>query len=185
MQDIQPKIKEIQGKYKKDPQKQNEEITKLYQESKINPMAGCLPLLIQMPILFGLFWVLRDPVKYHVFATALDFTNADTGFLWIKSLTKPDYIMAILSGASAFLMQKMTTPSEQMEGSMKTMLIVMTGMSFYWGFVFPAGLTIYWTASNIFQCAQYLLIVGPMKKKLANSKEVIIDAKKPGNKGKK
>ena len=59
MQDIQPKIKEIQEKYKNKPEKQQEELMKIYQEAKINPLSGCLPLLIQMPILIGLFNVLR------------------------------------------------------------------------------------------------------------------------------
>ncbi|WGX76291.1 YidC/Oxa1 family membrane protein insertase [Paraclostridium bifermentans] len=70
MQDIQPKIKEIQEKYKSKPEKQNQEIMKVYQEAKINPMSGCLPLLIQFPILIGLYNVLRQPVTYHVFQSA-------------------------------------------------------------------------------------------------------------------
>ena len=64
MQDIQPKIKEIQEKYKNKPEKQQEELMKICQEAKINPLAGCLPLLIQMPILIGLFRVLQDPVAH-------------------------------------------------------------------------------------------------------------------------
>lgn len=185
MQEIQPKIKEIQEKYKNKPEKQNEEIAKLYSESKINPLAGCLPLLIQLPIIMGLFWVLRDPVKYGVFETAAAFKTADTGLLWIKSLTTPNYIMAIFSGVSAFLMQKVTTPSDQLEGSMKVMTYVMTGFSFYWGFIFPAGLTLYWTVSNLFSVAQHLLIVGPMKRRLANAKEDTINGTKPKNKKQK
>ena len=69
MQDIQPKIQEIQTKYKDKPEKQQQEIMKIYQEAKINPLAGCLPLLIQMPILLALFSVLREPVTYGVFAS--------------------------------------------------------------------------------------------------------------------
>ena len=67
MQDIQPKIQEIQTKYKDKPEKQQQEIMKIYTEAKINPLAGCLPLLIQMPILIALFSVLREPVTYGVF----------------------------------------------------------------------------------------------------------------------
>ena len=67
MQDIQPKILEIQTKYKDKPEKQQQEIMKIYTEAKINPLAGCLPLLIQMPILIALFSVLREPVTYGVF----------------------------------------------------------------------------------------------------------------------
>ena len=81
MQDIQPKIQEIQTKYKDKPEKQQQEIMKIYTEAKINPLAGCLPLLIQMPILIALFSVLREPVTYGVFADQAQFVNAAKGFL--------------------------------------------------------------------------------------------------------
>ena len=182
MQDIQPRIQEIQTKYKNKPEKQNEEMVKLYKEANINPLAGCLPLLTQMPIIIGLFSVIREPVQYGVFASAAEFTKADVGFLWIQSLTKPDYILAILSGASAYIMQKVMMPSDQQQGSMKMMTYVMAGMSLYWGFIFPAGLTLYWTVSNIFSIGQHYLIMNPLKAKLANSKEEIIDEKNPRSK---
>ena len=180
MQDIQPRIKEIQEKYKNKPEKQNEEIVKLYGEAKINPLSGCLPLLIQFPILIGLFSVLREPVAHGVFANKAAFLAADNGFLWIKSLTSPDYVLAVFSGASAYVMQKVMTPKDQLQGSMKVMTYVMAGMSFYWGFIFPAGLTLYWTVSNLFSIAQYYLIMNPLKAKLAaNSKEEKVNEKKP------
>lgn len=182
MQDIQPRIQEIQTKYKNKPEKQNEEMVKLYKEANINPLAGCLPLLIQLPIIMGLFSVIREPVQYGVFASAAEFAKANVGFLWIESLTKPDYILAILSGASAYIMQKVMMPSDQQQGSMKMMTYVMAGMSLYWGFIFPAGLTLYWTASNIFSIGQHYLIMNPLKAKLANSKEEIIDEKNPRSK---
>lgn len=179
MQDIQPKMKEIQEKYKTKPEKQQQEIMKLYQEAKINPLAGCLPLLIQMPILIGLFSVLRDPVSAGVFADAAAFKAADQAFLWLPSLTATHNIsMAILSGASAYIMQKIMTPPDQAE-QMKVMTYVMAGMSFYWGYTFPAGLAVYWTVSNLYTIAQYYLIMNPLKAKLANSKEEVIDDKKP------
>lgn len=185
MQDIQPKIKEIQEKYKNKPEKQNQEIMKLYQEAKINPLAGCLPLLIQMPILFGLYAVLREPWAYGLYANEAAFQAADTGFLWLSSLTQAGGFtlqglsMGILSGGSAYIMQKIMTPSDQQEGTMKTMTYVMAAMSFYWGMTFPAGLAVYWTASNLFTIAQYYLVMNPLKKKLANSKEEVVDEKKP------
>lgn len=185
MQDIQPRVKEIQDKYKNKPEKQNEEIMKLYKEAKINPLAGCLPLLIQMPILFGLYAVLREPWQYGLFASQEAFMTADTGFLWLTSLTQAGGFtlqglsMGILSGGSAYIMQKIMTPSDQQEGTMKTMTYVMAGMSFYWGITFPAGLALYWTASNLFTIAQYYLIMNPLKAKLANSKEEVINEKKP------
>ncbi len=172
MSEINPKIKEIQEKYKNKPEKQNEEISKLYKESEINPLAGCLPLLIQMPILFGLFYVLRDPVKYGVFVNSAAFTAANGNFLWIKSLIKPDYVLAVMSGISAFFMQKAMTPKDQLQGTMKIMTWVMSGMSFYWGFIFPAGLTLYWTISNVFSVLQFYIFTKPLKAKLQQEKDL-------------
>ena len=180
MQDIQPKIQEIQTKYKDKPEKQQQEIMKIYTEAKINPLAGCLPLLIQMPILIALFSVLREPVTYGVFADQAQFVNAAKGFLWIKDLTTPDYILAILSGATTFLMQLMM-PKDQQQGSMKIMTYVMSAMMLFWGFSFPAGLTLYWTIGNVFAIGQHYLIMNPLRAKLAVSKEEVVD-EKPRNK---
>ncbi|MGL5692826.1 MAG: YidC/Oxa1 family membrane protein insertase [Peptostreptococcaceae bacterium] len=180
MQDIQPKLQEIQEKYKTKPEKQQQEIMKLYQEAKINPLAGCLPLLIQMPIIIGLFSVLREPVTYGVFANEAAFKAADTGFLWLSTLSQTHNIeMGILSGVSAYVMQKIMTPPDQAEGPMKTMTYVMAAMSFYWGYTFTAGLALYWTVSNVFTIAQYYLVMNPLKAKLANSKEEVIHETKP------
>ncbi len=181
MQDIQPKIQEIQTKYKDKPEKQQQEIMKIYTEAKINPLAGCLPLLIQMPILIALFSVLREPVTYGVSADQAQFVNAAKGFLWIKDLTTPDYILAILSGATTFLMQTLMMPKDQQQGSMKIMTYVMSAMMLFWGFSFPAGLTLYWTIGNVFAIGQHYLIMNPLRAKLAVSKEEVVD-EKPRNK---
>ena len=187
MQDIQPKIKEIQEKYSKKPEKQQEELMKIYKDAKINPMAGCLPLLIQMPILMGLFGVLRDPVLYGVFPDAAAYAAADTGFLWIQSISSTNNIsLALLSGISAFVMQKMmTTGDEQTENMMKSMTYVMAAMSLFWGYSFPAGLAIYWITSNVFSIAQYRLITSPLKAKMADSKEEVVKDEKSGKSNKK
>lgn len=158
MSEINPKVKEIQAKYKNKPEKQNEEISKLYKESGINPLSGCLPILIQMPILMGLFYVFKDPVTHGVFASKAAMAAANGNFLWIKALSKPDYILAVFSGVSAYLMQKVMTPKDQIEGPMKMMSWLLAGMSLYWGFIFPAALTLYWGVSNIFSVFQYYLI---------------------------
>lgn len=182
MQDIQPKIKEIQEKYKNKPEKQQEELMKIYKEAKINPLSGCLPLLIQMPILIGLFNVLRDPVTYGVFADQAALAAADTGFLWIQSISSTKNIsLALLSGISAYFMQKMmTTGDEQTENMMKSMTYVMSAMSLFWGYTFQAGLAIYWITSNLFSIAQYQLITSPLKAKLADSKEAVVKDEKTG-----
>lgn len=183
MQDIQPKIKEIQEKYKNKPEKQQEELMKIYKEAKINPLAGCLPLLIQMPILIGLFNVLKNPVRYGVFVNAdVAAQAAQAGFLWIKDISATGSIsLALLSGISAYFMQKMmTTGDEQTENMMKSMTYVMAAMSLFWGYTFQAGLAIYWITSNLFSIAQYQLITSPLKAKLADSKEAVVKDEKSG-----
>lgn len=184
MQDIQPKLQEIQEKYKNKPEKQQQEIMNLYKEAKINPLAGCLPLLIQMPILIGLFSVLREPWKYGLFASQAAFETANTGFLWLENLTQPGGVsMAILSGVSAYIMQTVMAPSDpQQQQTMKTMTMVMTAMSFFWGFTFPAGVALYWTVSNIFSIAQHYLVMSPLKAKLGSTEGGAINDSKPRNK---
>ncbi len=184
MQDIQPKLQEIQEKYKNKPEKQQQEIMNLYKEAKINPLSGCLPLLIQMPILLGLFAVLREPWKFGIFESQAVFEAANTGFLFLPSLTQPGgVVMGILSGASAYVMQKVMMPKDQeQQGAMKTMTYVMAAMSLYWGMTFPAGLALYWIVSNLFSIAQHYLVMSPLKAKLAVSKEEIVDDKKPRSK---
>ena len=192
MQDIQPKLQEIQTKYKDKPEKHQQEIRKLYKEAEINPMAGCLPLFIQMPILIGLFSVLREPWNYGIFESQAAYQAADTSFLFLSNLTEAgnfatifttgisveNLIMAILSGSSAYIMQMtmMSTDPKQQE-TMKTMTYVMTAMSFVWGYTFPAGLALYWVVSNIFSIAQYYLVVSPLKAKLDVGVEAVPSGK--------
>ena len=129
-----------------------------------------LPILIQMPILMGLFYVFKDPVTHGVFASKAAMAAANGNFLWIKALSKPDYILAVFSGVSAYLMQKVMTPKDQIEGPMKMMSWLLAGMSLYWGFVLPAALTLYWGVSSIFSVFQYYLITRPLKSKLEQEK---------------
>ena len=153
--------KEIQEKYKNKPEKQQEEIMKLYKDAKINPVAGCLPMFIQLPILMGLFALLRNPVSHGVFPNEAAYHAANHGFLWISSVSQTHNLsLGILSGISAYFMQKsMATTDESQAQMMKSMTIVMTAMSFWWGYTYEAGLALYWTMSNIFSIAQYLSLI--------------------------
>ncbi|WAW14914.1 YidC/Oxa1 family membrane protein insertase [Peptostreptococcus equinus] len=178
MSEISPKIKEIQAKYKNKPEKQNEEIQKIYKESGVNPMAGCLPLLVQMPILFALFYVFREPLKHGVFDTKQAFDLANGSFLWFHSLVKPDIPLAILSGISGFFMQLVMTPKDQMQGPMKSMLYIMPAMSLFWGLTFPAALTLYWTISNLFSIVQFYVVTKPLKRKLEDGKSDKLNGRK-------
>ncbi|MCT4605886.1 MAG: YidC/Oxa1 family membrane protein insertase [Marinisporobacter sp.] len=154
MSKIQPKLKELQEKYKNDKEKLNIKTMELYKEHKINPMGGCLPLLIQIPIIFGLFSVLRTPEQYIADPTFL--TAISESFLWVPNLSNPDpWILPILAAITTyFSMSTANTGAASQNQTMKTMNMMMPIMILWWGRSFPAGLTLYWVVSNGFQMAQ-------------------------------
>lgn len=142
MQDIAPEQKRLQEKYKNDKEKLNTEIMKLYQENKINPAAGCLPLFIQFPFIIALFRVVQS----------YDFGNAS--FLWFR-LGQPDstYLLPILAAATTFLQMYMSTPPnpENPNSSMNIMMALFIG---WFSMKYPAGLALYWVVSNLIQILQ-------------------------------
>lgn len=144
MQEIQPQVAELQKKYKNDPQTMNQKVMELYQKNHVNPMSGCLPLLIQLPILWALFTMFRN-------YSAL----SGVGFLWINDLSKPDayYILPILAGLTTYITTAMITPKNA--PSNQTMMNYMMPVMMAWiTLTLPAGLGVYWVVSNIFQIAQ-------------------------------
>jgi len=159
MQEIQPLVKETQKKYKDNPKKAQKEVMKIYKEQGVSPLGGCLPLLLQFPILFALYPVLRS---------ALALRHADF-ILWINDLSAPDpyYIMPIVMGIAMFLQQKLMmqkpTPGmgDQQKAQMKTKKFMMYGMPLFLVFIFksfPAGLVLYWLCYNILSIAERLWI---------------------------
>ena len=147
---IQPEMKKVQAKYKSDPQKAQQEVMKLYKENGVNPMGGCLPLLIQMPILFALFAVFQN----------LDMQGA--GFLWMKDLALPDpiYLLPILSTVTTYFSSKLMQPSGDSAQSKQTSTMN-TGMAIFMGFMslkFAGALVLYWVLNNILQVIQTLVI---------------------------
>lgn len=143
MQDLQPKMKELQEKYKGNSEKLNKEMAILYKDSGVNPLAGCLPLIVQMPILMGIFFAIRDYQYAHL-----------PSFLWIADLSGPDplYILPILSAATTYIQQKQT--SSDMNQQAKMMMNFMPLFIGYISITFPGGLVLYWVVSNTFQIAQ-------------------------------
>lgn len=176
-QKIQPLMQEIQKKYSHDKERMNQEIMALYKQHKVNPMGGCLPLLIQMPILLLFFRVLRE-FKYFIPNTEI----IDSGFLWIKNLAAPDElfgvignysigILPILVGASMYFQQKLTMPampavspskgsssSNPAADTQKIMGAVMPLMIGFISFSLPSGLSLYWLTSTLFDITQRLII---------------------------
>jgi len=150
MQAVQPKIKEIQRKYANDKETLNIKMMELYKEEKFNPMKGCLPLLIQLPIIWGLFGLLRNPMKYISGDGML--TAIHESFLWIPDLSQPDpWILPILAGIStffSFIISQAQTQSvaadNPMGSSMKMMKYFFPIMIIWMGKAMPAGLTLYW-----------------------------------------
>lgn len=153
MAKVSPKQRELQQRHKGDRQKLNEEIAKLYKEEGVNPASGCLPLILQLPVMYGLFDVLRS-YKY---------THANWQWLW--NLAKPDhtFVLPILVAVSTFLMQRqtmqMTPPQPGMESSQKMMLYFMPLIFGYVAYRFPAGLSIYYVVSNLFQWGQTVVLL--------------------------
>jgi YidC/Oxa1 family membrane protein insertase len=160
MQKLQPQMERIKEKFKGDREKMNKEIMELYRRNKVNPLGGCLPMLLQFPIFIGLYNALLTPIELR-----------HAPFMWIKDLSRPDWeslpvtlagwhlgipVLTLLMGASMFIQQWMT-PSAGDPNQRRMMLmmpIIFTAM-----FVtFPAGLTIYWLVNNVLSIAQQYLV---------------------------
>jgi len=156
MTEIQPELKKLQDKYKNDPQRLNQETMKLYKEHGANPMSGCLPLLIQMPIIIALFTVFRELQGIE-----------NVGFVltpWIKSLAVPDpyFILPVASAVLTFLSMKLSSAGTG-NAQMGTMNIVMTAFILYVSLKFSAALLLYWVINNLIQLLQ-TFIIKKMKK---------------------
>jgi YidC/Oxa1 family membrane protein insertase len=139
MQKLQPEVKRLQQKYKDDKQALNREVMELYKRRKVNPLGGCLPLLLQMPVFFAL---------YQAFLGAIELRHAPF-ILWIRDLADkdPTYISPLLMGATMFVQQKMTTVSAD-----PTQMKMMSLMPIFFTFIFlnfPSGLVLYWLVTNI------------------------------------
>lgn len=145
MQELSPKMKKIQEKYKDNPQVMQQKVGALYKEAGVNPLAGCLPLVIQMPILMGMYYALYN----------FSYPSPEAAqFLWLPSMSEADplYILPVLSAFTTFLQQKMTTT--EMNQQMKIMMTVMPIFIGWISLTFPSGLVLYWVTMNVVQIAQ-------------------------------
>ncbi len=150
MQQLQPKIKEIQDKWKsKDPKKAQEQVMQLYKENNVNPAAGCLPLLIQMPILIALYRSLFSFPYENV---------AHASFIWIQNLSDKDpfYILPVLAGVTTYLQSKLTTNST--DPTQKMMLYTMPVFIGWISATVPAGLALYWATFNVASAVQQYFV---------------------------
>lgn len=156
MRNLQPKMLALKEKYGDDRQKMGPAMMELYRKEQVNPMGGCLPLLLQMPIFLALYWMLMESVELR---------HAPF-MLWITDLSAKDpyFVLPILYGASMFLMQKITpTPTtDPMQQKMMLWMPVVFSVLFV---IFPAGLVLYWLVNNLISIAQMLYIYRQIDKK--------------------
>ena len=147
MKKLQPEIEKLKEKYANDKQMLNIKTIELYKEHKVNPAGGCLPLLIQFPILIALFGVLRNGI-----------IPQDSSFLWLKLSEKdPYYILPILNGAVSFFQQKLMGTSDNPQ--MKNMMYIFPIMMIYISYKMPSGLQLYWLTSSILAVVQQYFIM--------------------------
>jgi YidC/Oxa1 family membrane protein insertase len=186
MADIQPKMQALQKKYATDRQQLGIAMQQLYKEEGYNPMMGCLPLLIQMPILMGLFVLLRNPVAYIQNLSMI--LGSHEAFWWIADLSQPDpWVLPLVTGATTFASMSMTgmgtTPTPSGEGSdmsaqmqpmMKVMRVFMPVFIVVMARTMPAGLSVYWMIGNLFTVGQTWMLKR-MRGKAMRARELKIE----------
>jgi YidC/Oxa1 family membrane protein insertase len=166
MQVIQPQIKALQQKYKKDRAKLQEETMKLYQEHRVNPFASCLPLLLQLPVFIALYAAIKGlgPLSAPQYQASVEALN-QAPFLWIPNLGLPDptYILLVLYVASQMISTELMVAT-QSDQTQKWIMRAMPIVFVLFLFRFPAGLFVYWVTTNIWTIGQQLIIRRTMPK---------------------
>ncbi|MDD4855937.1 MAG: membrane protein insertase YidC [Sulfuricurvum sp.] len=149
IKEIAPRIKEIQEKYKGDPQRMNAAVMEMYKKHGANPLGGCLPLVLQIPVFFAIYRVLLNAVELQ----------GASWILWVNDLSRMDpyYILPILMGATMYYQQKIT-PSNFTDPLQEKIFKFLPIIFTFFFFTFPAGLVLYWFINNIFSIAQQYLV---------------------------
>jgi YidC/Oxa1 family membrane protein insertase len=149
MQAVAPLIKEIQDRYKNDPERLQREMLRVYKEHKVNPFGGCLPMLLPMPVLLALFFVFANTIAFR-----------GEAFLWLPDLSRhdPTYIIPIIMGLSMFALSKVGQIGMPPNPQMKMMLYMMPAFMTFLFLRFASGLNLYYAAQNLFSIPQQYLI---------------------------
>jgi YidC/Oxa1 family membrane protein insertase len=160
LQAVQPLMKEIQEKHKNDPQKVQQEMFKLYKEHGVNPLGGCWPMLLPMPVLFALFFVFQNTIELR-----------DASFLWLPDLSRPDplYIIPIIMGLSMWGLTKVGQVGMEPNPQMKMMLYILPVMMTFLFLNFASGLNLYYAVSNIASIPQQWMLARERKKRAAKA----------------
>jgi len=181
---IQPEVKKIQEKYKNDPPKMNSMVMELYKEKEVNPFSSCLPTLIQLPLLFALFYAIRpfgdvDFInmanhtnglwnEIYEFIKNLGFTQTaltgtfNTDMFGILNLAKPSIVLAIIAGATQFFQMKMVMPKKNLDDTQKamsSMIYIFPVLTVFIGLSFPAALPLYWIVTTLIAALQQWLVM--------------------------
>jgi YidC/Oxa1 family membrane protein insertase len=161
MQEMMPAIKKLKEKYKNNPQQIQMETMKLYKENNINPIGGCLPMIVQLPFLFALFYTMNGEQFSNLISNGNVFPGLTT--FWLSNLSLPDnfYILPIVIGVATYFGQKMSTTDPMQQKIMMFMPFLMVIISFK----MPAGVLLYWAISQIISSGQQILIMNQGKEK--------------------
>lgn len=171
MQKMQPRIKEINEKYADDPQRKQQETMKLYQETKFNPIAGCLPMLLQMPIFIALYQVLQElearidtsePVSFYGLVPDLA-SSSNTIFNEQGFFAAIPYVIMLVLFASSLIVPMLLQPNS--DKNTKVMMVIMAGVMLFFGWSVPAGVLLYWDVSSYLGVGQQFLFRKIMQKK--------------------
>jgi YidC/Oxa1 family membrane protein insertase len=148
MQRLQPQMQKIQELYKNDKEKMNQELMAFYRDNKVNPMGGCMPMFLQIPIFFALYKVLYESIEL----------KGVPWILWITDLTQKDpyYVTPLIMGATMFLQQWMT-PSTG-DPTQRQVMLIMPVMFTFMFLSFPSGLILYWMVNNVLSIIQQWII---------------------------
>lgn len=192
MSELQPELKKIQEKHKNNKEDQTRAVMEFYKNNKVNPFSGCLPMLIQIPILLSLYYVFLKGIDFTHIQGLYSFVaapeNIDFYFLGIFDLSSPSKVFAVLAGGSQFLqskiMLKMQKPisignSGEFSSVLNSQMSLMTlyfvpAMTFFFSLQFPSGLALYWIIGAIFSIIQQIIIE---KYYLPQNKSIVIDGK--------
>ena len=154
MRKLSPKMQDLKERFGEDRQKMSQEMMKLYKTEKVNPMSGCLPILIQMPVFISLYWVLMESVEIR----------HAPWLLWIEDLSvmDPYFVLPLMMGGSMFIQQKLNpAPPDPMQAKLMQFLPILFTFMFLW---FPAGLVIYWVTNNVLSIIQQYIITRQIEK---------------------
>jgi len=157
---VQPRMKEIQEKYADDRQKQSEELMKLYRQEKVNPLGGCLPMVLQLPVFVGLFYALRSSLalRHAPFVGWIDDLSAPDLLFTVPIFDLPVRVLPLIMGVTMFVQQKITPMQTPDPTQARMMMIVMPIMMTVLFYQFPSGLVLYWMLSNLLAILHQLWI---------------------------